>query len=125
MSLLAGVFVALAAALHVLFFVMESVVFMRPQVHSWFGVRAEEAGVVRPMAYNQGFYNLFLAIGAVAGIVLASQGEETAGVAVASFACLVMLGAAAVLATTDRRFLVAAAIQGLPPLLALVLLATS
>ncbi len=55
MSLLAGVFVALAAALHVLFFVMESIVFMRPQVHSRFGVRAEEAVVVRPMAYNQGF----------------------------------------------------------------------
>ena len=66
MSALAQVFVGLAALLHVLFFVMESVLFMRPDVHRRFGLRTrEEAELVRPMAYNQGFYNLFLAIGAV------------------------------------------------------------
>jgi putative membrane protein len=79
--------------------------------------------VVRPMAFNQGFYNLFLAVGAVAGIVCARTGRETTGVALASFACAVMLGASLVLVATDRRFLPAAAVQGVPPLLALLLLA--
>jgi putative membrane protein len=123
MSVLTEVLVAVAAALHVLFFVMESVLFTRPQVHRRFGLSREHAAIVRPMAFNQGFYNLFLAIGAVVGIVLANTGHETAGVAVAAFACAVMLGAAVVLLVTDRRFLPAATVQGLPPLVALALIA--
>ena len=123
MSALAQVLVAVAAVLHVLFFVMESVVFMRPAVHRRFGLSRESAVVVRPMAFNQGFYNLFLAVGALAGIVCTQIGRETTGVALASFACAVMLGASLVLVATDRRFLLAAAVQGVPPLLALVLLA--
>ena len=122
MSLLAQTFVGIAAALHVLFFVMESVVFTRPQVHRRFGLSREHAEIVRPMAFNQGFYNLFLAVGAVVGLVLVNAGEDTAGVAVASFACAVMLGASVVLVATDRRFLPAAAVQGLPPLVALLLI---
>lgn len=124
MSALAQVFVGLAAVLHVLFFVMESVLFMRPDVHRRFGLRTrEEAELVRPMAFNQGFYNLFLAAGAVVGIVWAAgDGADTGGTAVAGFACAVMLGAAVVLVTTSRRFLPAALVQGLPPLVALLLI---
>ena len=124
MSALAQVFVGLAAALHVLFFALESVLFMRPDVHRRFGLRTrEEAELVRPMAYNQGFYNLFLAAGAVVGLVWAGgSGSDTGGTAVAGFACAVMLGAAVVLVTTGRRFLPAALVQGLPPLVALALI---
>lgn len=124
MSALAQVLVGLAAALHVLFFALESVLFMRPDVHRRFGLRTrEEAALVRPMAYNQGFYNLFLAAGAVAGLVWAGgSGSDTGGTAVAGFACAVMLGAAVVLVTTGRRFLPAALVQGLPPLAALLLI---
>ena len=116
MSTLAAVLVVLAAALHVGFFGMESLLFTRPPVRRRFGLSAADAEVVRPMAYNQGFYNLFLAVGAVVGVV-------TSSVPVAAFACAVMAGAAVVLVTTDRKFLPAAAVQGVPPLLALVLLA--
>ena len=124
MSALAQVFVGLAAALHVLFFVMESVLFMRPEVHRRFGLRTrEEAELVRPMAYNQGFYNLFLSAGAVVGLVWAAgDGSDVGGTAVAAFACAVMLGAAVVLVSTGRRFLPAALVQGLPPLVALLLI---
>lgn len=123
MTALAQILVGVAALLHVLFFVMESVVFMRPQVHRRFGLRTrEDAELVKPMAYNQGFYNLFLAVGAVVGLVLVNQGSETSGTAVAAFACAVMVGAAAVLVSTNRKFLPAALIQGLAPLLALVLI---
>ena len=39
------------------------------------------ADTTKPMAYNQGFYNLFLAIGAVIGLVLywAGGGHRRAG----------------------------------------------
>ncbi len=55
---LPAVVAALAAALvHVWFFALESVLFERPTVFRRFGLRsAEEAAVVRPMAFNQGFY---------------------------------------------------------------------
>ena len=42
MSALIQLFVGLAAALHLLFFVMESVVFMRPEVHRRFGLCTRE-----------------------------------------------------------------------------------
>ncbi len=96
---------------------MESLVFTKPAVRTRFGLSAEHAEVVRPMAYNQGFYNLFLAVGATVGIL-------TDSVPLAAFACAVMAGAALVLISTGRRFLPAAAAQGLPPVVALVLLAS-
>ena len=34
------------------------------------------ADTIRPMAYNQGFYNLFLAIGAIIGVVLFLVGRR-------------------------------------------------
>ena len=76
MSVFAQVLVALAAALHVLFFAMESVLFMRPAVHRRFGVSREHAEVVRPMAFNQGFYNLFLAVGLATVVLLSACSSE-------------------------------------------------
>lgn len=124
MSAAAQVFVVLAALAHVLFFVMESVVFMRPDVHRRFGLRTTaEAEIVRPMAYNQGFYNLFLALGALVGVVLHASGRETVGTTAAVFACLCMVGAALVLASTGRRFHPAAVMQASTPLIAVLLVA--
>ena len=124
MPLLAQVLAVLAGLLHVAFFVMESLLFGRPDVHRRFRVRtAEDATTIRPWAFNQGFYNLFLGLGAIGGVIATGAGAETAGQAVALFACACMLGAAAVLVATDRRMLAAAAVQGTVPLLALVLAA--
>ena len=67
MSIVA-VLAAAAALIHVWFFALESVLFSRPTVFRRFGLRsAEDAAIVRPMAFNQGFYNLFLALGIVVG----------------------------------------------------------
>jgi putative membrane protein len=110
-----------AALIHLWFFALESVLFSRPTVFRRFGLRsAEDAAIVRPMAFNQGFYNLFLAAGIVAGLVLVASGQRDAGRAIVLFGCACMVGAGIVLYTTDRRFLTAAAIQAAPPLLALV-----
>lgn len=110
-----------AALVHVWFFALESVLFERPTVFRRFGLRsAEDAAIVRPMAFNQGFYNLFLAAGIVAGLLMVAAGQLEAGRAIVLFACACMVGAGAVLLATNRRFLTAAAIQAGPPLLALV-----
>jgi putative membrane protein len=72
------------------------------------------------MAFNQGFYNLFLAIGIAGGLALVLAGSVEAGRAVVLFACACMVGAGVVLFASSRRFARSAAIQALPPLVAIV-----
>jgi hypothetical protein len=71
MALLASVFVALSGLLHVYIFLMESAWWTRPKIWQRFGLASQaDAETTKPLAYNQGFYNLFLAIGALLGLVL-------------------------------------------------------
>ena len=107
-QILATVFAALAAILHVYIFLMESVQWTQPRIWKRFGVADQAAAeTTKPMAYNQGFYNLFLAIGAIIGIVLFSLGS--------------MVAAALVLVTTGARYIRAALLQGTFPLIGFVL----
>lgn len=123
----AGLVVALlAAALHVLIFYMEVLAWEGPLARRTFGGTAEEARPHAFYAYNQGFYNLFLAIEVVLGAVLAWTGGEhaaAAGLALAAFGVASMLGAALALAVKSPAHRGAAAKQGGLPMLALVLLA--
>jgi putative membrane protein len=124
MSPLAQVFAVIAALIHVLFFVMESIVFSRPKVWRRFGLKSQaDADVVKPMALNQGFYNLFLAVGVLVGVVLVHTGAVASGVAAVVFGCGCMLMAAVVLVTSNRSFLRASLIQGALPLLAIAFVA--
>jgi putative membrane protein len=123
MIVLATVVVTLAAALHIAIFFMESVAWTRPTVWKRFGVASQQAAdTVRPMAYNQGFYNLFLAIGAVIGLILYGIGQHAAGLALIIFTTACMIGAAVVLVTTGRGYVRPAIIQGILPLIGLALL---
>ena len=118
MSVIAQVFVVLAGLFHVAVFVMESLLFRRPSTYRRFLIKDDaEAAVVQPWAFNQGFYNLFLAAGALGGLILG--GERGDGIAL--FSCACMAGAGAVLYGTDRRMLRAALAQAGPPIIALVL----
>lgn len=118
--------VLFAALLHVLFFVGESLTWTRPRVWKRFGVASQEhAEVLKPMAYNQGFYNLFLALGAVTGIILYFAGNRVAGVTLVSFTMGCMVLAAMVLSGGGRRYLVPALVQGLPALLGLIFFVTA
>lgn len=120
MNTAAQIFVGLAGAFHVVIFVMESVLFRKPEIWKRFRVAsAADAEVVRNWAYNQGFYNLFLGLGALGGLLWFGEKGET----IALFACACMAGAGIVLVATDRRMLQAAAMQAGPPLLALILAA--
>ncbi|WP_294178864.1 DUF1304 domain-containing protein [uncultured Schumannella sp.] len=122
--LVAGAVVAgVAAAIHAAIFVLESVLWMRPAVRRMFGVRSDEAAAaIRPMAFNQGFYNLFLALGVATGLVMLAMPDlADAGLAITVFAALSMALAALVLVVSQPRLWRAAAIQGASPLLALAL----
>lgn len=116
------VFAFIAALLHVYIFSMESVTWTRPATWQRFGVASQaDADTTRPLAYNQGFYNLFLAVGALLGIGAVLLGQAAIGWTLIFSACGSMLLAAAVLALTGRKYLRAAATQGTTPLLAVVL----
>jgi putative membrane protein len=118
------VLAAVAALIHVAIFTFESVTWARPRTWRRFGVRSQEdADVVKPMAFNQGFYNLFLAIGAVVGIPLVLQEPlHQAGAAVLIVSLGSMLAAALVLVLSNPRLARAALTQGAAPLLSLALL---
>jgi putative membrane protein len=112
---------AVAALIHVYFFVLESLWFLRPTVWQRFGLASDaDARVTRSWAYNQGFYNLFLAVGVGISFVLVAVGDPVSGRAIALFACGSMIAAGLVLYLSSRRFLRAAAIQAVPPLIAVL-----
>ena len=116
------VFAFLAALLHVYIFTMESLTWTRPATWKRFGVASQaDAETTRPLAYNQGFYNLFLALGALIGAGAVLLGQPVVGWTLIFTSCGSMLLAAAVLALTGRKYLRAAATQGATPLLAVVL----
>jgi len=117
-----SIFVFVAALIHLLIFFMESVLWSKPAIWKRFGVKSEDdAATLRPMAFNQGFYNVFLAVGAGVGLILiGTQNFHQAGIALSIFALLSMLLAAVVLIVSNPKLARAAAIQGVAPLLGLV-----
>ncbi len=146
-SILAAVglaFIALAGLIHVFIFLLESVLWRSRSTWRQFGIASpEDAEVARPWALNQGYYNLFLAIGAIAGgiggiVSLAAgvsggysplddplfswAGKLNGWGWVAVFTALCMIGAAIVLIASSRgKLLRGALVQGVAPLIGVVL----
>lgn len=116
---------ALAALLHVYIFVMESFTWTSPRTRAVFGTTEEEAQTTRLLAFNQGFYNLFLAIVTGAGIVATVLGAHAVGAALLYAGLGSMLAAAVVLLAAARDKARAAVVQGTLPLFAIVLLVVS
>ena len=121
MLIAACVLGALAALVHVYIFVLESVRWEDPATRRVFGTTEETAALTQPLAYNQGFYNLFLAIVTAAGVALVGSHREAA-VALLCAGTGSMLAAALVLITSDRSKARAAVVQGLFPALSLLCL---
>jgi putative membrane protein len=107
---------ALAGVIHVLFFCLESLWWTRPAVYRRFRSTEAQAHATRSLAFNQGFYNLFLAAGVFAGLALSETGHYREGIVLVAWNCLSMLGAAVVLAASSPGMVRGALIQGLPPL---------
>ena len=119
MLIAACVLAALAALVHVYIFVLESVRWEDPATRRVFGTTEELAALTQPLAYNQGFYNLFLAIVTAVGVALVGSHREAA-VALLCAGTGSMLAAALVLITSDRSKARAAVVQGLFPALSLL-----
>lgn len=119
MSTVALVLAGLAGLLHVYFFVLESVVF-RTRGRKVFGVPEADVETVAFSMYNQGFYNLFLGIGVLVGVIGSWRGWDPQGSTLVVYGCLFMIGAALVLVIARPAMARGAAIQGVLPLLALV-----
>ncbi|GAA2892064.1 DUF1304 domain-containing protein [Microbacterium esteraromaticum] len=123
MILTALVLAGLASLVHVYIFYMESLAWTSPRVRATFGTSREEAQATKEMAYNQGFYNLFLALTTAIGIILIVSGADDAGTALVFAGAGSMAAAATVLfvSSPDKRG--AALKQGVLPLLAVICLA--
>ena len=124
MTILAVVLAVGAALLHVYIWVLEAFRWNEPATRKTFGVSETDAPVLAPMAYNQGFYNLFLAIITIVGVALLGEREDV-GRALALAGTGSMLGAALVLVTHDRSMARAAITQGTLPALAVLFLLLS
>jgi len=113
MSIVATVLVALVAALHVWFLVLEMLLWQKPLGLRTFDLTPERAKLTAPLAANQGLYNGFLAAGLVVGLIAP---QPTAFHFKLFFlACVIVAGVFGA-ATVSRRILL---IQALPGALAL------
>lgn len=121
MILTVRILAAVVGLLHVWIFIMESVLWMRPHIHRRFGVTDTKlAEAMKGVFLNQGFYNLFLAIGALYGAIF-FEIHSCHAPAILAFSCLSVFGAGLVLLVSKPAMARAAIIQGLPPLIAVVL----
>ncbi len=121
-SIFGALLILLATLFHIYVFKLESLTWQKPKTWKTFGISSQErADIIAPMALNQGFYNLFLAVGSGAGLVMLGF-DSVIALTLISFASLSMAGAGMVLffsVKTSRR---AAIIQAGPPLLGLIFL---
>ena len=124
MTFAALVLAGLAAALHVFIFFLESVAWTGPRARRVFGMSEQQAVATREMAFNQGFYNLFLAIVTAVGIGFHLAAQPVIGATLILAGTLSMFAAALVLffSSPDKRR--AALTQGTLPLLAAAALIT-
>jgi putative membrane protein len=115
MYLLSGILVAVVAALHFFFLVLEMFLWTRPYGLKTFGNTREKAEITRVLAANQGLYNGFLAAGLIWSLMVWSP--------IFAFDIkMFFLGCVIVAAlyggySVSRRILI---VQGLPALIALV-----
>ncbi|MBB1031365.1 DUF1304 domain-containing protein [Dietzia sp. SLG310A2-38A2] len=114
---------ALAALVHVVIFALESLMWTSARARRVFGTSLDEARATQQLAFNQGFYNLFLAIVAAVGIAFVLAGPVPVGAALLFAGAGSMAAAALVLflSAPDKRG--AALKQGVLPLLSVLVLA--
>jgi putative membrane protein len=114
---IANALVALVAALHVYFLVLEMFLWTKPLGLKTFGNSLEKANDSAVLAANQGLYNGFLAAGLVWGL-LAGVPAFAFEIKVFFLLCVIVAGVYGA-ATVSRRILF---VQATPAAIALILL---
>ena len=117
MILIANILVALVAALHVFFLILEMFLWDKPQGLKVFRNTPEKAEITKVLAANQGLYNGFLAAGLIWGLV---HGNPAFAFQIKAFflLCVIVAGAYGA-ATVSSRILM---VQALPAAVALAAL---
>lgn len=114
------VLAGLAALVHVYIFTLESLTWTSARTRAVFGTTEESAAATRELAFNQGFYNLFLAAVTTVGIVVVATGNIAVGATLVLAGTGTMLLAALVLALSSPDKARSAVVQGAFPLLSVV-----
>ncbi|MDB5548663.1 MAG: hypothetical protein JWP21_2110 [Tardiphaga sp.] len=115
MTIIANLLVALVAALHLYFLVLEMFLWTKPQGLKTFGNTLEKARDSAVLAANQGLYNGFLAAGLIWGLV---HPDPTMAWQIKAFflLCVIVAGAYGAYSVSRKILLV----QALPAALALL-----
>lgn len=114
----------LAALIHVFIFYLESIAWTSERARRIFGTgTVAQAETQKLLAFNQGFYNLFLAITVAVGIVFVIAGALAVGSALVFAGAGSMVAASLVLILSDPSKASAAVKQGVIPALGVVSLA--
>jgi putative membrane protein len=104
MTVVAWVFALVAAAIHILVWAWEALLIERPGVHHGvFGIPASDVPAVRLWAFGVGFYNLFLGLGMILGVVAWAAGSVAAGRTLVLYIGAFMALSGGVLLLADRR----------------------
>lgn len=117
------VLTGVAALIHVYIFYLESIAWTSERARATFGTSVEETQSTKELAFNQGFYNLFLAISVAAGLLFRGFGNHTVG------STLIFVGAGSMVAASVVLFIFsadkrpAALKQGVIPALGILFLA--
>lgn len=120
------VLAGIAALVHVFIFYLESITWTSERARKIFGTgTVERAAAQRELAFNQGFYNLFLAVQAGVGALSFLLGHRGIGAALIFAGAGSMLAAAAVLFVSSPGKRGAASKQGFFPAMAIAFLTAS
>ncbi len=111
--MIADFFAGLAAIIHIYIFAMESLLWGKPRANRVFRMTPEQAEICRPLAFNQGFYNLFLSLAIIAGL---ASGHRI----LVDYAMFSIGAAGAVLFMSAPHLRLAARVQLFPALLYVV-----
>lgn len=123
MLAVAVVLTFIAALLHIYIFVLESIRWENETARKTFLISSlQEAKDTKFFAFNQGFYNLMLAIEAIIGAIALIAGSHTVGLVLSIAGVGSMLAAAVLLFCTSAPHRGAALKQGTIPLVALIFL---
>jgi len=110
------ILVFLTIAVHLMFFFIEAIFWMQPQVYNRLLYFVEnpvaldfpvQALVLKKLFINQGFYNLFLAIAGIKGLQLLKKGKYPTGYALILFLCFSATVAGIVLAGSTKAYVLA------------------
>ena len=122
MILAAFVVAGLAALFHVYVFALESLWWTSDRARRVFGTSPADAQTTRVLAFNQGFYNLFLALEIALGMVAYAMHHTAVGATLVFVGAGSMVAAGLVLAVSQPTKARAGAIQALPAFVAVAFL---